>query len=209
MTTISEENIKGFLHPASGTAQAGLVITHGAGANCQAPLIVAVAEAFSSHGFTVLRCDLPFRQRKPAGPPTKSKAAEDREGLRAATAYLRSRVDGPVVLGGHSYGGRQATMLAAEDPHVAAALLLLSYPLHVPDKPAQLRTEHFPKLRTPALFVHGTKDPFGTPAEMRQALSLIPARHEVRFIEGAGHDLRRPAFDLEAVVAEIHALLLD
>ena len=75
--------------------------------------------------------------------------------------YLRGRVGGPVVLGGHSYGGRQATMLAAEEPGVAEALLLLSYPLHPPNKPAQLRTAHFPQLRTPALFVSGTKDPFG------------------------------------------------
>ncbi len=98
-------------------------------------------------------------------------------------------------------------MLAADEPTVADALLLLSYPLHVPDKPAQLRTEHFPRLRTPALFVHGTKDPFGTPEEMRKALALIPVRHEVQFIDGAGHDLRRPAFDLDALVAETIRLL--
>jgi predicted alpha/beta-hydrolase family hydrolase len=110
-------------------------------------------------------------------------------------------------MGGHSYGGRQATMLAAEDPAVADALLLLSYPLHVPDKPEQMRTEHFPRLRTPALFVHGTKDPFGTPAEMRKALATIPARYEVQFVEGAGHDLRKGAFDTEAAVADVIRLL--
>jgi hypothetical protein len=171
-------------------------------------LLVSVAEAFANNGFSVLRCDLPFRQRKPAGPPTRSTAAEDRAGLRSATAFLREQLAGsPIVLGGHSYGGRQATMLAAEEFAVADALLLLSYPLHVPDKPEQLRTEHFPRLRTPALFVHGTKDPFGTPEEVRKALALIPGRHEVQFIEGAGHDLRRPAFDLEAVVAEVIRLL--
>jgi len=154
-----------------------------------------------------MRCDLPFRQRKPAGPPTRSTAAEDRAGLRSAVASLRTVVDGPIVLGGHSYGGRQASILASEEFGVADALLLLSYPLHVPDKPDQLRTVHFPSLRTPALFVHGTKDPFGTPDEMRKALALIPGRHELQLIEGAGHDLRRPAFDLEAVVAETIRLL--
>jgi predicted alpha/beta-hydrolase family hydrolase len=205
---ISKDGIQGFFHSPSSTAQAGLVITHGAGANCRAPLIVSVAEAFAANGFAVLRCDLPFRQRKPAGPPTRSKAPEDRAGLRDAAAYLRKIVDGPIVLGGHSYGGRQATMLAAEEFGVTDALLLFSYPLHVPDKPEQLRTEHFPRLRTPALFVHGTKDPFGTPDEIRKALALIPGRHEVQFIEGAGHDLRRPAFDIEAVVAEVIRLLI-
>jgi len=207
-TSISQDGIRGVLHHATGALQAGLVLTHGAGANCNAPLLVSVAEAFANNGFSVLRCDLPFRQRKPAGPPTRSTAAEDRAGLRSATAFLREQLAGsPIVLGGHSYGGRQATMLAAEEFAVADALLLLSYPLHVPDKPEQLRTEHFPKLRTPALFVHGTKDPFGTPEEVRKALALIPGRHEVQFIEGAGHDLRRPAFDLEAVVAEVIRLL--
>jgi predicted alpha/beta-hydrolase family hydrolase len=207
-TSISQDGIRGFLHQPEGVPRAGLVITHGAGANCQAPLLVAVANTFPTNGFSVLRCDLPFRQRKPGGPPTRNTAGEDRAGLRSATAYLRTVVDGPLVLGGHSYGGRQATMLAVEDATVADALLLFSYPLHVPDKPEQLRTEHFPRLRTPTLFVHGTKDPFGTPEEMRKGLALIPARHELQLIEGAGHDLRKGAFDLEAVLAEITSLLI-
>src|SRR5580692_6879483 len=152
--SISQDGIRGFLHQPEGVPRAGLVITHGAGSNCQAPLLVAVANVFAANGFSVLRCDLPFRQRKPGGPPTRNTAEEDRAGLRIAAALLRTLVDGPLVLGGHSYGGRQATMLAAEDATVADALVLFSYPLHVPDKPEQLRTEHFPRLRTPALFVH-------------------------------------------------------
>ena len=98
-------------------------------------------------------------------------------------------------------------MLAAEEPGVAETLLLLSYPLHPPDKPAQLRSAHFPQLRTPALFVSGTKDPFGTPEELREALALVPGRHELRLIEKAGHDLKRPAFNWEAIVAETIRLI--
>jgi predicted alpha/beta-hydrolase family hydrolase len=207
-TTISQDGIKGFLHQPETDIRGGLVLTHGAGANCQAPLLIAVASVFAANGFAVLRCDLPFRQRKPGGPPTRNTAAEDRDGLRSAATFLRSQVEGPIVLGGHSYGGRQATMLTSDEPAVADALLLLSYPLHVPDKPEQLRTEHFPRLRIPALFVHGTKDPFGTPDEMRKALALIPARHELQLIDGAGHDLRKGSFDLEAIVAEITSLLI-
>jgi len=85
-------------------------------------------------------------------------------------------------------------MVAAEQPAVADSLLLLSYPLHPPDKPAQLRTAHFPALRTPAVFVHGTKDPFGSVEEMRAALALIPAAARLVIIEGAGHDLKRGKF---------------
>jgi len=203
METIVQDGIRGFLHAAEGDPRGGLVLTHGAGANCQTALLIAVSEVFAKNGFAVLRCDLAFRQRRPHGPPSPSTSAADREGLRAAVSFLRGRVREPIVLGGHSYGGRQATMLASEEPGVAEGLLLLSYPLHPPDKPAQLRTAHFPELRTPALFVSGTKDPFGSPEELRAALELVPGRHELRLIENAGHDLKRPAFDWGEIVAEV------
>jgi predicted alpha/beta-hydrolase family hydrolase len=70
-------------------------------------------------------------------------------------------------------------------------LLLLSYPLHAPGKPAQLRTAHFPKLNTPVLFVHGTRDPFGSLDEMRTAIQMIPAPVKLIEVEGGGHDLGR------------------
>lgn len=80
-------------------------------------------------------------------------------------------------------------MLAAAEPQLVESLLLLSYPLHPPKKPAELRTKHFPSLEIPALFVHGTRDGFGTIPEMQSALSLIPARTDLLPISGAGHEL--------------------
>jgi predicted alpha/beta-hydrolase family hydrolase len=164
-------------------------LTHGAGSNCNAPLLIAMADAVCAAGITVLRCDLAFRQARPHGPPFPAMAAQDRAGLARAVRVLRDQVPGKVFLGGHSYGGRQSTMLAAEEPDLAAGLLLLSYPLHPPRRPADLRTAHFPKLSTPALFVHGTRDPFGSIDEMRAALALIAGPHEIVAVEGAGHDL--------------------
>ena len=108
---------------------------------------------------------------------------------------------GSVLLGGHSYGGRQASMLATEEPDVAAALLLLSYPLHPPGKPEQLRTAHLPNLRTPAVFVQGTKDEFGSIEEILAALDLIPAQTELVAVENAGHDLKQGNFDTAGVAA--------
>ena len=79
-------------------------------------------------------------------------------------------------------------MVASEQPDLAAGLLLCSYPLHAPGR-ADQRTAHFPKLITPTLFLHGTRDPFGTIDEMRSATASLAAPHEVVVIEGAGHDL--------------------
>ena len=80
-------------------------------------------------------------------------------------------------------------MLCAAEPDLGGGLLLLSYPLHPPRKPEQLRVQHLPELRVPALFVHGTRDPFGSVEEMEAALKMIPAKTELLKVDGAGHDL--------------------
>jgi predicted alpha/beta-hydrolase family hydrolase len=185
--------VRGLLHRPTNANGSGLVLTHGAGSNCKAPLLIALAETFADAGFTVLRCDLPYRQDRPYGPPGPGDAKRDRAGLRNAIGALRNLATGKIFLGGHSYGGRQASMLCAEqpeeEPQAAAGLLLLSYPLHPPRKPEQLRTQHLFHLRTPTLFVHGTRDPFGTITEVEQAMKLIPAKTNLLPVEGAGHDL--------------------
>jgi len=181
--------VRGFLHRPGAREAHGLVLTHGAGSNCQSPLLVALAEGFCAAGWMVLRCDLPFRQARSHGPPARGAGERDQAGLRAAVAALRRETAGRVYLGGHSYGGRQASMLAAADAEVVEALLLMSYPLHPPQRPDVMRTAHLADLRTPALFVHGTSDGFGSMAAMREAIRLIPARTEVLAIADAGHEL--------------------
>lgn len=193
--------VRGFLHRPTDDPSAGLVLTHGAGGNCDSRLLVAAADAFSAAGLCVLRCDLPFRQKRPSGPPSPAGAAADRAGLRAAVEAMRGAVPGPVMLGGQSYGGRQATMLAAEQPGLVIGLLLFSYPLHPPGKPERLRTEHLPRLKVPCVFVQGTSDPFGSPDELRAAIAAIPAPTELIPIDRAGHDLKSGRFDFAPVVA--------
>jgi hypothetical protein len=184
-----DPKVRGYLHLPETPDGDGIVLTHGAGSSATAPLLVALAETFSANGFTVLRCDLPYRQSRSFGPPGPGDAARDRAGLNNALAALRKIVSGRLLLGGHSYGGRQSSMLCAEAPGSAAALLLLSYPLHPPRKPEQQRTQHLPDLRTPTLFVEGTRDPFGSIAEMERALKMIPAKTRLMVVQGAGHDL--------------------
>lgn len=185
----AEPAVRGFLHEPSQPNGDALVLTHGAGANCQSKLLIAVAGAIADAGFLVLRCDLPFRQSRPHGPPFPAMAARDRDGLRRALEVLRPKASGRLFLGGHSYGGRQGSMLLSEQPQLADGLLLLSYPLHPPRKPADLRTAHFPQLQTPALFVHGSRDPFGSHEEMKTALGLIAAPNMLMEVEAAGHEL--------------------
>jgi uncharacterized protein len=183
------ESVRGWLHRPAGAPIGAMALFHGAGSNCEAPLLIALAEAFRDTGWLVFRGDLPYRQQRPTGPPLRS-SREDREGIRRAAEELRALAPGVrLCLAGHSYGGRQCSMLAAEDPAAADVLMLLSYPLHPPREPANARTEHFATLRVPALFVHGARDPFGSIAELETALRLIPAKTELLPVPGAPHGL--------------------
>jgi hypothetical protein len=204
-----EPNVVGFLHTPETPNGSGLILTHGAGGNAQAPLLRALAETFADAGFTVLRCNLPYRQVRSFGPPGPGDAVRDRAGLKNAIAAVQKTLGAPLLsavggsgdspapmdesrrifLAGHSYGGRQSSMLCAEEPDLVAGQLLLSYPLHPPRRPEQQRTQHLPDLHTPSLFVHGTRDPFGTIAELERVIKMIPAKTRLFAVEGAGHDL--------------------
>ena len=182
-------SVSGFLHSTTGKPSRGIVLTHGAGGNCNSPLLIALSDEFARNGFLALRCDLLFRQARPKGPPRPGDASKDRAGLKQAAQVVREITGGVVLLGGQSYGGRQASMLTAEEPDEASGLVLLSYPLHPPGKPERLRTEHFPKIRVNALFVSGTSDPFATIEELRHAVKMIPSRTKILPADGVGHDL--------------------
>lgn len=196
----------GFLHRPDNANGDALILTHGAGSDARAPLLVRVAEAFAGAGYLTLRYDLPFRRQRPKGPPNPRHAAQDREGIERAAEVARSLSGGRLFAGGHSYGGRQTAMCAAEHPDLADGLLLLSYPLHPPGKPDQKRTNFFPELRTRALFVHGSQDPFGSVEDLRQAIAPIPAPTDLLPVEGAGHDLAGGANPAADILARFEAL---
>lgn len=180
--------IRGVLHLPSAPV-AGLALAHGAGGNADSPMLRLIAEQLAARQVAVLRYNLPYRVKRASGPPHRSAAAADRQGIRLAADVMRERVGGPVLIGGHSYGGRQASMLAAEYPGVAHGLVLFSYPLHPPGKPERARTEHLPGVTVPALFIHGDRDPFGSLEELRAALVLLPGHTRLLEVTGTGHDL--------------------
>lgn len=181
--------VRGFLHRPETAVRDGLVLTHGAGGNSRGPLLTSLAEFFSEAGLAALRCDLPFRQARSFGPPRPGDATRDRQGLKNAVAALRKLAPGRIFLGGQSYGGRQASMLCADEPELVNGLMLLSYPLHAPGKPDQLRTQHLPKIQVPVLFVQGSRDPFGSIEEMKTPIQLVSGKTKLLTIEGVGHDL--------------------
>lgn len=184
-----EVPVRGFVYRAAAPSGDTLILTHGASGDCNSPLLVALAEAFAACGINVLRCDLRFRQLRPHGPPSPATAKRDQDGIRRAITLMRQRFSGRVYAGGQSYGGRQASILMASEPQLVEGLLLLSYPLHPPGRPAQLRTEHFSKLHAPVLFISGSKDAFGSVEELESAVRLISAPTRLVQVDGAGHGL--------------------
>ncbi|MEO9327445.1 alpha/beta hydrolase family protein [Gordonia aurantiaca] len=190
VTPVETDDVAADVHRPDAPPRATIVLAHGAGGNRDTAIMRALADELSGRGYVVARIDLPYRRRRPKGPPSPSTSPADRDGIRAACAMFRDESDGPLFVGGHSYGGRQASMAVAEDGgELADGLLLTSYPLHPPGKPDRLRIEHLPSITVPALVVHGSSDPFGTSAEMAEAVALIPAPTRIVDVEKVGHDL--------------------
>jgi hypothetical protein len=195
------EQIAGIAHEPTGTPAGVVVLTHGAGGSREAPLLRRLCDEWAARGWLAIRYNLPYRRRRPQGPPSGSGAA-DQAGVAEAIALAHTLTDGPVVAGGHSYGGRMTSMVVAEQTAEVDLLTLSSYPLHPPGKPDRVRTEHLPRINVPTVFTHGTADPFGTIAELRDAAALIPAPTEIVEITGARHDLGAKTADVAALTVD-------
>lgn len=162
----------------------------GAGTDASHPSLVAIERAVAP--VPCVRADFPYRKlgrRAPDRPPVLMAA------VRTELDDLRREHPGPVVMGGRSMGGRMCSMVAAgadgfPPPADVAGLVLICYPLHPPGKPDRLRVEHLPAITVPCLFVSGTKDPFGTPDELKHWTATIPGDVHHVWIEGARHDLK-------------------
>ncbi|MCV7091527.1 alpha/beta hydrolase family protein [Mycobacterium interjectum] len=201
------EAIAGVAHEPKGMASGVVVLTHGAGGDRDSPLLQQVCDEWARRGWLAVRYNLPYRRRRPKGPPSGS-AATDRAGIVEAITVCRGLSGGPLIAGGHSYGGRQTSMVVAAGEIGVDLLTLFSYPVHPPGKPERPRTEHLPDIRVPTVFTHGTSDPFGTPAELRDAAALVAAPTEVVEITGARHDLRSKTLDVPALAVDAALRLL-
>jgi predicted alpha/beta-hydrolase family hydrolase len=201
------DQIAGIAHEPSGKPKGVVVLTHGAGGSRESPLLKKVCDEWASRGWLAVRYNLPYRRRRPKGPPSGS-AKADQAGILEAVATVRELADGPVIAGGHSYGGRLTSMAVADDGLTVDALTLFSYPLHPPGKPERARTEHLPRITAPTVFTHGTSDPFGSLDELRPAAALIPAATEIVEVTGARHDLGSKTLDVPALAVDAALRLL-
>jgi predicted alpha/beta-hydrolase family hydrolase len=174
-----------------------LLLAPGAGSSSQHPSLRAIEAAVAP--LPVTRMDFPYRKAGRKAPDRTSvllAAVAEEAAALVASAHIRAN---RLALGGRSMGGRMCSMAVA-DGLPAKALVLICYPLHPPGKPAQLRTEHLPRLTVPCLFISGTKDPFGTPDELETATAMIPGSVTHHWIVGKGHDLKGADAELASTV---------
>jgi predicted alpha/beta-hydrolase family hydrolase len=175
---VGEQSVTACRFPAVGDWL--LILGHGAGSDQRHRFLVAFAEALAARGVEVVTFNFLYTEQKKRAPdkPPMLEAT-----WRAVIDAIRPSLAGRrLAIGGKSMGGRIASMVAAEGAEGVEALVFLGYPLHPPDRPAQLRTKHLPAIRRPMLFVQGTRDPFGSPDELRPFLSPLeppPVIHEI------------------------------
>jgi len=178
----------------------GLLLAPGASASSNQPALLAVDGAATKAGVAVSRMDFPYTlagRRAPDRPPVLVAAVvKEAASLAAGSALPPDRI----FLGGRSMGGRMCSMAVAEGLP-AAGLVLISYPLHPPGRPDKMRTDHFGRLDLPCLFVSGTRDSFGSPAELEAALALIRGPVTIHYIEGGDHGLRGRDGEVATLVA--------
>jgi uncharacterized protein len=201
------DEIAGIAHEPKGKARGVVVLTHGAGGSRESPLLKKICDEWADRGWLAVRYNLPYRRRRPKGPPSGS-ATADQAGVVEAVATVREALNGPVIAGGHSYGGRLTSMAVADSGLEIDLLTLFSYPLHPPGKPERARTEHLPRITAPTVFTHGTADPFGSIDELRPAAALIAAPTELVEVAGARHDLGSKTLDVPALAVDAALRLL-
>ena len=194
-----------------------LVLAHGAGAGQQNGFIVQFAGGLASRGVDVLTFNFLYTEHRRRTPDrTDTLEACYRAAIAAARSHGPFSAN-PVFIGGKSMGGRIATHLAAAAGDAAAAggingLVLLGYPLHPPGKPEQLRAAHLAKIRVPMLIVQGSRDPFGTPDELRAVLDSLAADVTLHVVENGDHSLappRRGTVSIDEMYSDLQDVIVE
>ena len=195
---------------------AALILAHGAGAGQRHPFMVGFARALSERGLDVLTFNFLYTEQGRSVPDRMPQLVECYEAVIASAQSRLPSARERLFIGGKSMGGRVATHVAAS-PTMSGShgtvrgLILLGYPLHPPGRPDQLRDAHLPDVKLPMLFVQGSRDTFGTPAELAPILERLSPRPTLHTVEGGDHSFkiagRGAASRQAAVYAEIQDLI--
>ncbi len=211
-----------FQGPKRGADRA-VLLAHGAGADMHAATLTTVADALARAKIPSLRFNFPYRaagRRAPDRAPVLEVAVRE---ARAALARLTKLAPDRLVLGGRSMGGRICSMVAADDDDDdegangdatgrPLGLVLLGYPLHPPGNAEKLRVDHFKRLHAPTLFVSGTRDAFGAPAELKRHAKKVKGPVWFHWIETGDHGfrpLKSSGATVDSVLADVAAVVVD
>jgi len=193
-----------LVYAASGSSIAALILGHGAGAGHRSAFMVNMARMLAALGIDVVTFNFLYTEQKrriPDRPPVLEAC------YRAVIDTARQSVEGArahLFIGGKSMGGRIATQVAAADRDLpVTGLVLLGYPLHPPGRPDQRRDKHLPSIGRPMLFVQGSRDAFGTPAELTPVLASLDQKATLHVVDGGDHSFKLSRTDPAAQAAAL------
>lgn len=165
-------------------AIAGLVFAHGAGADHRHSHMNALAAAFNQNRIATFRFNFPFKE---AGKSRVDSKQVSIDSLASAVAVAVDQFELPILVGGHSFGGRMATHAVAAGVIECAALVLCSFPLHPAGKPGVERAAHLPDITLPTLFLSGTRDKLADPALLQSQVDRLGRQGQIHWLDTADH----------------------
>jgi hypothetical protein len=194
---VNADEVTGLLYPAAKTRRSGitLILGHGAGGNQLSPFIRIFAAGIADRGIDAVTFNFVYSEKGRGAPDQKAKLEACYEAVIAAAQSRKELQDNLIAIGGKSMGGRIASQVVAawsdnEKGGKPGALVFLGYPLHPPGKPEQLRDKHLKEIHAPMLFVQGTRDPFGSPDEIKAIIKRDRLRATVHEIETGDHSFK-------------------
>ena len=203
------QNVTALGYPAAAANRAGvtLILAHGAGADQRSDFIVAFANALAERGIDIVTFNFLYSEHRRRIPDPNGRLETC---WRAVIEAERGRMasDDKLAIGGKSMGGRIASQVAADGAGDLAGLVFLGYPLHPPGRPDRLRSAHLRDVRAPMLFVQGTRDAFGTPAELQPIVSPLEPAADLFVVEGGDHSFKVPR-SAGAQQQDVHRAIQD
>lgn len=189
----TKESVTGIVYssPPRKRMKVTFLLAHGAGTDQTSDFMVSFASGLASRGLDAITFNFPYTEQKRGVPDRNDRLEECYRSVINSILTRKKFKDTRLVIGGKSMGGRIASQIAAGIDELTN-LVFLGYPLHPPGKPDQLRIDHLPRVGKPMLFVQGTRDPFGTPDELRPIIKRLKLKAEIYEIEGGDHSFKVP-----------------